>query len=166
MPLQFAHWLAIDQTDLFISGRFVAGDQDVFRVAVFPITALGPVSPSRTLIPPQQIGTNPCIPQALVVSPERIFELFPSCGPGPRVFSLARNGSGEVLFLAQIIGPHSGLVGSPVSMKLFLDELYVVDAAGAVRVYPIDDASGDPAPNRSITGPQTALAQPVGIAVY
>jgi len=127
------------------------------RIDVYPSTASGTATPTRTISVPD----TGC-PSGLVVQGGEIF-VADLCSHDVRVFSAAA--SGAVAPLRVLAGADTGLRG-PTKLAVFQGELYVCDfATNSVRVFPAG-AGGNVAPTRVIVGPHTDLALPWGVAVF
>jgi hypothetical protein len=155
--------LAIEGGEIFLAGPFLVADRSVYLVDVYPVTASGSQLPARTLVPPQSIGVDGCIPGGLGVTGGRIYESMGWCATG--VFAFDKHASGDVAAVQSITGPNTGFVG-PYAIAPFRDALYVTDVAGAaIRVFP-SNGTGDIAPRRVIAGPHTQLGFPIALFVF
>jgi hypothetical protein len=153
---------AIDGDELFLAGPFLVSGSSVYLVDVYPVAASGAQAPTRTLVPPQSIGTSGCIPDGLAVTGGRIYETIGWCITG--LFTFDKHASGAAV-TQSIAGPHTGFSG-PYVMAPFRDSLYVTDLADpAIRVF-ASNAAGDTAPRRVIAGPHTLLSEPLAIFVF
>jgi hypothetical protein len=139
---------------------YVANNSGSASVTVYPPTAGGNASPSRTIA---GTNTNFNYPEAvstdLVNSELYVADFF---GKAVRVFPLSANGN-VAASRTLIDGPNSGLSDPRMAIvDTAHNELIVASANNSVRVY-ARLATGDVAPVRVISGANTKLNNPISV---
>lgn len=136
-------------------------------VVAFPRTASGDVAPERTIAEglkrPHTVAIDPVAGEMFVSN-----NLYAAQGPAIDVYDVAAGLPGSESPKRRIAGPLTGL-NRPAGLAVdpVHRELYVandLDSGSSITVYPLG-ANGNVAPLRTLKGPATGLAGPIGMAV-
>jgi DNA-binding beta-propeller fold protein YncE len=137
-------------------------------IRVFPRTASGDASPSRTIEGPQTRLDNPLTIALDLVHNEILVDSYSAGGDDvPGIVVFARTASGDASPLRTIAGPLTqfGTFANIVDLDLTRNEIFAQGDDGAgVLVFP-RTASGNVAPIRNLTGPSTGLDWITGLLV-
>ncbi len=150
---------------------YVANDiTDASFITVFDLSASGNTAPLRVLQGPQT-GINGPIGMALDLVHDELFVVNYKVANGGSIAVFPRTASGNTAPLRTVQGPSTGFNNAQsIALDLAHDEMIVSDSffdtasPGSLVVFP-RSASGDTAPVRQVSGPDTGLCNPIGIVL-